>query len=218
MTDLYEYIEAYHNGKLTGKDKRSFEKAMVNDPVLQSAVEQYRELKPVVNNLLEFQIRHELDRIKSRQRQARVLKFLSIAAAVLVLALVGFWWFHDGEVSGEDLFVSYYRAPLAEDVRTTDSTQEWVGETGGDTLGRSQYALAHDLVKRDSIDAALMIFNNLAQNNANHYREKAEWNRILLKVKMRQVEEARHLLSVIQQNPAHEYFNRAQLLARDLDR
>ncbi len=207
MKDPYNHIEQYLQGLLPAEERQAFEQAMQTDKDLQSAVEHYTQLSPLVDLMMEEHIRAGLDQIKRHPgTSGRIWKIVTYAAAAVVLLLAVFWLLID-RVDGPSLYAEYYRYPLLEDVR---------GELEEDETSESWYFQAHDLLREKKTEEAEEIFSRLIAQNGD-YREEAEWFLVMVALKVDDVPLARQRLKPILQSETHLYRERAQQLQKDLD-
>ncbi len=183
------------------------------DPGLKKATAHYRALSPFVDALVEHDIRLEVNHVKQEVTRRRRIKALSIAAGILIIVCTGIWFFMEIPVSGEEIYASYYRYPMSDDVRGK-LPKDVIGPS--DSLDFSSYMLAHDLLGEGSIEKAAEIFIELGQNADSPYGDHAQWYLMLLQFREDSLANAKRSLEVILQDPEHKYYQKARTIEKQL--
>lgn len=211
MEDQYRFIEAYHKGKLTDEEKLQFEEAMAEDPDLREAVENYPRLKPVLDLLIEEDIRVKMQEISTDGPKIIPWKKWAGIAAALILGLVALFWLFSPapEMTGPQLAARYYQEPPEMQGR---------GNTGETTATPQQIAIinAHKLIRENKNEDAEEILQSLVTLNSTQ-KEIAEWLLVITALKMDNKDLARLRLTHILDQTNHLYFAKASDLAKDLD-
>ena len=68
--DFYNYIEAYVKDRLDPKFRAQMDAAIAADPDLREAVDNYDKIEPVLDLLLEEDLRSQLDKIQQEHSRA----------------------------------------------------------------------------------------------------------------------------------------------------
>ena len=211
MKNYYNYIEAYHRNELGEKDLEEFEAAMQKDAELKEATDQYPNIAPMLDLMLEEDIRNSLDKVKSKPRPRKLWIPISIAAGILIIALAAGWLWSSNNPTGEDLYAEFYRAPLSEDSRNTENPITKSDEG-------LRYLQAHELLSNNDVEEAIEIFTTFSQDPNSEYQERSEWFLVLAALRKGDLEKARTLLNEIQTNSSHLYFQKAEQLAKKLNK
>lgn len=208
MKDHYRYIEAYLKKKLDSGQQTDFERAMAADPDLKETVDQYWHIEPVLDLLLENDIRQKMQLIRSRQTRHRQIRlFIRAVAAIFILALASVWLFLNQTPSPERLFEEYYQPPLAAGTRGSEEPQ--ISES------QTMHLRAHDFINSDSLVEAEKLLLELAGSSAPE-KENAEWYLVLTALKAGHKDLATVRLNAILKNPDHKYYDRASQLKNRL--
>jgi tetratricopeptide (TPR) repeat protein len=110
-----ERFESYIAHKMKGDEKVNFEKELINDPLLKA---KFNEIKNIIEGIekIEFknkleQIHREMDVGKDRPGNKFIFnwKYLSVAASVLVIALISIFIFNQPK-KNEKLFADYFKS------------------------------------------------------------------------------------------------------------
>lgn len=209
MIDYFQYIEAYHRNTLNAVEKEALEEAMKEDSDLKEAVENYPKVEPVLDLLLENDIREQVNQSRrSSTKPRRLIIYSGVAAAILIALAATVWlWTGPGPLS-DQLIAKYYNPPLSGLVR---------GVSEIDSINQSRLLEAHDLMADEKFTDAERIFNELAQQPAIPQAAEAEWGLVILALKKDDLAEARNKSEAIIAQPGHPYQAQAQELIRDLE-
>ncbi|MBK8505084.1 MAG: hypothetical protein IPL46_24490 [Saprospiraceae bacterium] len=212
MKDHYSFIEAYHQNKLSPEQKSLFEKAMEADPDLKVAVNNYWKIEPVLDLLFEDDIRSKMNEIRTNKtRSFRLGSFLSYAAAILLLAVAGFWfWQQTDESTPEQLFVEFYKSPLSLTSRGDENADQKVTPT------ELAVQNIHKLIQSGDVAQTEEVLQKLLSLPSNQ-REQVEWLMVMSALKAGDKELAKKRLDVILSSPGHLYNNdKSKRLAKKL--
>lgn len=209
MKDPYSFIEAYHKGKLDARQRAEFEEEMEADPDLKEAVENYWKIEPVLDVLLEDDIRGKINEIKhTHPKTIPLRRWISIAAAILVLIFAVYWVITPKQVmTGPQLAELYYQAPPTMDSR---------GETE-QGLTPQQIAIqnAHQMIQKNQNRDAEEILQSLVTLNSRQ-KAAAEWLLVITALQEDNKDLAQTRLAVILSEAQHPYYEKGQALANDL--
>ena len=210
MKDYYNYIDAYLRKRLDADQQVDFERAMDKDQDLKEAVEHYRKIEPIVDIMIENDIRDKMQEIRqSKRKRSQVRMWLRVAAAVILLGLVATWIFVDTTPGAEQLFIEFYQPPINMTSRGSEQTIQ---------LTPQEKALenAHQLIQEDNTGEAERILESLISLNSNQ-KEQAEWLLVMTALQAGNKELAKNRLDLILQNSSHAYNNeKAKKLLRKL--
>ncbi len=210
MKDYYNYIDAYLRKRLDADQQVDFERAMDKDQDLKEAVEHYRKIEPIVDIMIENDIRDKMQEIRqSKRKRSQVRMWLRVAAAVILLGLVATWIFVDTTPGAEQLFIEFYQPPINMTSRGSEQTIQ---------LTPQEKALenAHQLIQEDNTGEAERILESLISLNSNQ-KEQAEWLLVMTALQAGNKELAKNRLDMILQNSSHPYNNqKAKRLSRKL--
>ena len=214
MKDFYPYIEAYHQDRLSPERRKVFEQQMAEDALLKDAVTQYPVLVPVVDHLLEEDIRTSLAEIKAiarpEDKQSRAFSLgrrLAIAASVLVLIGALGWMWSSRPATGEKLFMAYYQRPPSPTVRGAETT---VADN------EKLYQDAHQAITNGQIEKGRELLNSL-QVPDQEWQAEIEWYLILLSLKENKLEQAKSEISAMLKAGGKGYGVKLQELLAELD-
>lgn len=210
MKDPYSFIEAYHKGKLDARQRAAFEEEMDADPDLKEAVENYWKIEPVLDLLLEEDIRSKINEIKHTPTKTIPLRrWISIAAAILLLVFAMYWIFTPKPVlTGPKMAELYYQAPPDMGSR---------GETADQGLTPQQIAIqnAHKMIQNNQNEDAEEILQSLVTLNSRQ-KPAAEWLLVITALQENNIDLARTRVSVILSDDQHPYYEKGKALANDL--
>ncbi len=208
--DLYQYIEAYHQNTLSQAQRDIMDKALQNDPDLRRAVENYPLVEPVLDLLIEEDIRAGLEQVRKQPSRRLMIRRAAIAAAFLGLASIAVWlWLAPKPAVAERLFAEYYFRPLSEETRGTEISE----------LQRQQFERfmqAHDDLEAGRVQAAESHFRTLAVDKASSRQMQAQWFLVMTALKAGDLALAASRLEVILQDSNHEYHERGLKLREGL--
>jgi len=210
VKDYYNQLEAYKRNRLSRGEKIDFERAMKDDLVLKDAAENYWKIEPVLDLIIEDDLRQEMQRIarKKEPKIHRSTAILKIAAAIALIVTALLWIFTwNNKKSGPELFAIYYQA--------YDLTSR-----SGDTLplSTSQLALkeAHSFIQSERpLEAEDLLKSLVTQNTAE--KEEAQWLLVLTALQRDDKKLAKSRLAIILEDPSNSYNdNKRQALDREL--
>jgi hypothetical protein len=212
VKDHYSFIEAYHKDRLSPVQKAVFEKAMIEDPHLKEAVDNYFKIEPVLDLLLEDDIRFKMNEIQnSKTPSFRLGPLLRYAAAILLLIVAGFWlWQQPGGSTPEQLFVEFYKEPLSLTSRGDENVDQKFTPT------ELAVQNVHKLIQSGDVAQAEEALQKLLSLPSNQ-REQIEWLMVMVALKAGDKDLAKKRLDMILSSPSHLYNNdRSKRLAEKL--
>jgi len=237
-----DLIEAYLRGTLDGQGLAAFQKRRQDDPEFDREVIDYSQIINQIQATHEknfiTKVRHWDNEIENRP-EAKVISLrtiFSIAASVLLIALVGLYQFRNGQPDHEQLFQEYfqpYENVISERSGKNDSQQK-----GMELYDQKKYAEAiiqlKLALKGDSDNPSLKCYLGIAYLAGGHpqeaktilevivydehqlFREVAEWNLALTYLQLNnEVLLKKTLEGIIRQND-HQYRELATDLLRQL--
>lgn len=148
----YESIERYLSGEMQGQERAEFQARIDKDPVFSAEVRLHREIAETIadEQTLDFSAlvadvvnpQADSQQLHAAPRRSRS-PWLAIAAAVLLLALVGIFIFRSGGADPQALYTQHfsaYEAPI--EFRGGDSTLAAIYETAFDRYQSADYPAA----------------------------------------------------------------------------
>ncbi len=210
MKDYFNYIDAYLRKRLDADQQVDFERAMDKDQDLKAAVEHYRKIEPIVDLMIENDIRDKMQEIRqSKRKRSQVRMWLRIAAAVILLGLAATWILVDTTPGAEQLFIEFYQPPINMTSRGSEETRQL-------TPQEKAVDNAHQFIEEKNTGQAERILEGLISLNSNQ-KEQAEWLLVMTALQAGNKELAKSRLDLILQNSSHPYNNeRAKKLSRKL--
>ena len=210
MKDYYNSIDAYLRKRLDVDQQLDFERAMDRDQDLKEAVEHYRKIEPIVDLMIENDIRDKMQEIRqSKRKRSPVRMWLRVAAAVILLGLAATWILVDTTPSAEQLFIEFYQPPINMTSRGREETIQL-------TPQEKVLANAHLFIEENNTGEAEKILESLISLNSNQ-KEQAEWLLVMTALQAGNKALAKNRLDPILQNSSHPYNNeRAKKLSRKL--
>lgn len=210
MKDYYNYIDAYLRKRLDADQQVDFERAMDKDQDLKAAVDHYRKIEPIVDLMIENDIRDKMQEIRqSKRKRSQVRMWLRIAAAVILLGLAATWILVDTTTGAEQLFIEFYQPPINMTSRGSEETIQL-------TPQEKAVDNAHQFIEENNTGQAEEILESLINLNSNQ-KEQAEWLLVMTALQAGNKELAKSRLDLILQNSSHPYNNeRAKKLSRKL--
>lgn len=185
--DKYTLIESYIMNQLKAEDKADFENQMEQDPELLKDVEAHAKMKVSMNHLLEEDVLDVISKLGEGQgEKVKVrklnIKWVSLAASVLILLSACWWMFRGGEDTVKpngkyDLIFENYFHPVKSFTTRSSSGEEIYQED------IDKYLLAIKKAESQEYDSAIALLEELKNSPHDDVRENAEWNRILILVK-----------------------------------
>lgn len=205
MKDHFSYIEAYIQDKLNPDQKADFEKAMQADPDLKEAVENYWKIEPVLDLLIEDDLKEKMKVIASHQaKKVTMRKWWQIAATLLLLIAALFWLVKPKAPTLPQLAVEFYQTPPSSESRGEENTQAL-------TPQQIAFLRAHELINAKKPEEAEEILQSLITLNTK-YDEQAEWLLVITAMMKDDRDLTMTRLSKILDQPNHPYYRKSQEL------
>ena len=247
----YELIEQYLQGELTGEAMADFEQQLQTDEELREEVQVQREVHEMLGDTELTALDEKLSAIRSefeeegietgQADEAPVVKLNPyrrlwlVAAAVLTLAIVYLGFFRDQELTGTELFTSYYEAYPADVISRASPEEVTVVEKAILLYAEGNYSEASFLLgvildpdtrvhfyhgmcllNLGEDEPALEKLTAAAIDDNSVYQVPAKWYASLLLLRLDKRDEAKELLTVISQSASGKYQNLADQLLGDL--
>lgn len=221
MTDYFEHIKAYKNGKLTGDLLTSFEAELVSNSELKAAVENHDVVEEVFDLMWEDEIRRvmkegegtDVKKLNSEKQENKknssFRPWMSFAAGLAALIAIGFLMKNQMQsLSGPKIYAKHY-SPFI-DSNITRGEQ-------GTPINLSQCKLGHFYLEEGDFNAAQEIFEKDLAAGPSECTERSQWYLCLYNVRFENLEQRDQLLNAILENPDHDYYEKALKLQADLD-
>lgn len=240
-----DLIEKYHNGTLRTEENQAVKDRMASDPVFASMVEDYTDVIEGIRASGKEKFRAEVagwekelraeEQQKSRSIGVFFSKYWSIAAALLIVALVAVYFLVPQKAGGaNELYTAYFvpyddvmtvreesNALLTEAIHfynnkeytaAAERFQNYVTENQNDL--NAQFYLGLSLIEsgkvNDGIDALGLVITGKGL-----LKEQAEWYRALGYLKLGDIESCKKQLEEINRE-GHDYQSKAVSLLSDL--
>ena len=212
--DKYKRIEAYLTNTLSLKDKLDFENEMSKDSELYNDVQAHAKMKLALNALIEEDVKSQISKLRTEGTNSLInknstkqinltkrRKILSIAASVLVLICVGWWW-STPSLSMDSIFHDYYKEPKSELTRSGDET----GQNSSNTLDTYliQYYEGHELIKLEKYNEAFSVLENMNLPKDHELVDNRTWFMALLKLKL-DPDQAKKEFRILSADKNHKY-------------
>jgi tetratricopeptide (TPR) repeat protein len=240
--DDIDLIEAYLRGTLDGQALAAFQKRRQDDPEFDREVSDYSQIINQIQTTHEHNFMNKLKRwdseIENRQ-EAKVVplrRIFSIAASVLLLALVGVYLFRNSQPDRTQLFQDYFQP--YENVISERSGKDDNQQRGMELYDQKKYNEAIIQLKlavsEDSDNPSLKCYLGIAYLAGGHtqeaktifesmihddhplFREVAEWNLALTYLKLENDTLLKKTLEGIVHQNEHQYREQAADLLRQL--
>lgn len=224
--DFYDYIEAYHTDRLKPEDRARMEEAMASDSELRETVEQFDKIGPVLDLLIEDDLRSQINKIieandsapkttvteTAEKRRLPSRKWWSLAAA-LVLLIGVFTFMQQEEMTVQQMALSHYHEPNLSGNKSRGPASKPL-QTPADL---ELYKNAHEIIK-DEPARARELLQQMGTPDNKLLREEIEWFMMMSYLIEGDEDRGRKLLDDIVVNPNHSYTREgfAQKLKEDL--
>jgi len=237
-----ELIEAYLRGTLDGQALAAFQKRRQDDPEFDREIIDYSR---IINQIQTTQEKNFINKLKhwdseiENRQEAKVIPLrtiLSIAASVLLIALVGLYLFRNNHPDHEQLFQQYFQP--YENVISERSGENNNQQRGMELYDQKKYDEAIIQLKlalsKDSDNPSLKcylgiaylaggysqeaktIFETMIHDDHQLFREVAEWNLALTHLKLDNETSLKKTLEGIVDQNDHQYREQAADLLRQL--
>ena len=229
-------IRAYLEGRLSLEEKMAFEEERKQDPELDQAVKSALLLTAGLQHTEHQDRRTELKDLLRQQRKVKTRRlWTSIALAASVLLLAGLMWYYmpGQQASPAELFAEYYEAPAAPE--TMGTAGDSLLRLGHAAYNRQAYGEAQQFYE-DAVEAGLDLSQvpylylgiallenesfekahaSLTKARAQH-PERAAWYLAMLSLRTGDVVTARGALEAIAGQEGHYYQGKATELLEEL--
>jgi len=215
--DYYDYIEAYSKDRLKPEDRARMEEAMASDSDLKEAVDHYDKIEPVLDLLIEEDLRARLEIIKAkhpdiesagptkRKPQSQIIphgKWWSLAASVALLIGLFFTFYDSPSPTSEaqHLFAEHYKFQSPSVTRSTDTKPD-------ETIpaGEALYYSAHERLKAGEGKAGRDLLQQISNPKNENRSDEIEWFIMMSYLEEGDLTTARQLLDAIIAQPDHLY-------------
>lgn len=182
---------------------------------------------------------NESEKIGMDKRKKWIILITSI---IIVFVLIAFGWYLFQPKQSIDLFTTHFEPyeDVIEDYNMKESDlltiamaayREEQYAVAMKTLNRflnevdsitpenrtaSEFYLAISNLGTGNTNTAIGQFQQIADNADNRFQEQADWYIVLANIKKHKIEKARILLTKIQSNPKHGYYEEAKILLKAL--
>lgn len=233
-----DLIDAYVRGELKGVELSEFESRRLHDVEFDKEVKDYlliikgvrwSQEEAFVNKLKDWE--GEIDQKGNSTKVIPIKRFFSIAAAVLVLAVAGgyFYW---SSRNNDTLFDQYFQ-PYADAISSRSDSQnsceqamafynqkeydkaitylsKCTEERPGDPAARCYLGIAY--LANDRPNDAKVTFEKIARSEPGLFKEVAEWNLALTYLKLNETDSAKAMLQGIVKQKNHVFAETADEL------
>lgn len=220
MIDFYTQVGKYLDGHLSEADRLTFETELNTNEELRHAVENHDVMEGVLDMLWEddarevaMKARESAEEIdlgdevvdKKPNKLISIRKFMSYAASLVALVMVGFLLMQQLNSSTNVLYAASYT-----------EFQSTVKRGVNDNLSNlSLCDKGHALMDTEEFNLAIETFKNSLLTEDSCY-EKSQWYLTLCYLKLDQVELRDSMLNVITANTSHKYIDIANKLSKKL--
>lgn len=233
--DHFSLIEAYLAGELNEQETAAVEQRIQTDPAFAAEVHLLRDTQSVLSLHQQQAYKAQLQALDAaEQAPVRRLtpRWLAVAAAVVLLALVGLWSLNrpsDGPYAGA--FAPYPNRLTLRGDASSDQLDEAMRAYNNADYAAAAQQLA-ELVSSDTAREDLRFYLGVARLGAGQpataarvlasvrapslYTQQAEWYRALAMGQADKTEQARLLLQRVARSETHPYQSQAQTLLRQL--
>ena len=213
MNSDYTYIKDYIDGNLHADQREQFELRLREDVVFKKAYESQLKFRLGLDELVAEDIRSYIDHLNHAKedsvdrRGVRTLNLMLVLGGLFILILLSIIFFKKA-YSSEDVFSRFYKAPVAETVRSTDSENT-------DAIVMA-YFEAHNMIAKGRYEDALYAFRQIDVTADHKLADNVEWFEILLLIKLGSAE-GEEMLKELGQDEEHKYSNEITTLIDVLD-
>lgn len=242
-----ERIEQYESGTMGAAERSAFEDELSTNTELRQARDLFLKANDVIEQGIENKLRHQLQGWAGNTNQAPIRSkvvsmnttWVRMAIAASVALLIGWFGFQwaGNQYSDQGLYASHYEQPDASAFRAAGAVHPL--QTGFDAMqtgdlldaaaffgsipadsdryAEAQYYLGHASLQLKQYDAALAAFTTCSERPESKFREKAEWNLLLVYLATGNSDEVKRRVAQIAGNPDHSYQQKAETLSNELN-
>lgn len=128
--DKTKLIDGYLNDQLPEEDAKNVEELLKKDPLFKAEYDLQSHLQRGIEAFGEKNLKDKLENIHQEvfSKQGNVvlsrIKWLSVAAAILISTVLGWWWYTSSSTSPTKLYEAYYNAyPISFSARNGETDQ-----------------------------------------------------------------------------------------------
>jgi hypothetical protein len=150
--NMYDYIDDYKAGVLSGEELAAFETALTSDEKLRHLVNHYDHLKSVSEGILEMQLLQEVSaagvkQLKQQNKKNNSHPLFYLAAACIIAAFVLYHW-QFGKNDEPILFADVYQAPIwpIERASTTSSLDSFISQAAKEYVNNDNLPRAKEIL------------------------------------------------------------------------
>lgn len=242
---LYDLMDDYLSGELIGEDKSLFEDALQQDSEFLNAFRLHKNLTRGINQVGREHFKSSLEEIHQNVIKANQKKHIfrrkvwSIAATLLFLLGIGWWWNTSSTMEEKDLFATYfepYKVSLI--VRDESNPDLLVQAQQAYRLGQyekaipffesyqeknganGQLLLAVGIcyLQTDEEQQALNLFGQIIKNQDLFFSDQARWYAALTYLKLNQQQKAVAMLAELASNKEADKHREANVLLEQLNK
>lgn len=246
-TERLEKFEKYISGKMKKQERIHFQETLDSDPDWQEFAKRYQVMKNALEYNLEKEFRVDLEQWsedeipapaikKYRGTTQRIYQMAAVAASIVILSMVGFWY-HQRHFSDQALTAKYYQVPLSPISREATPNQTTNFQQGLDAFskrdwqsainyfseviptathyGEAQFFKGHAHFKMGDFTTSLSSFQTLDKLTSVR-QEATDWMLLLCFMNTDDKELTMEQVQSIIENEVHGYRDAAISLNKDL--
>jgi hypothetical protein len=242
-----ELIETYFEGKLSDADKTAFETRLIIDSDFKEEVELYKNIVAGIKEngasnlkaklkLVDEELDSEPAIIKLESRKSSLVKYIAIAASVVLVISLSLYWSLSNKSNLPELAIVYYEKekglPNEMSVSENQLSDVMISYKNGDyfttksklndllknknTNDTLNYFLGITSYELKDYSAALASFNTI--NSESVYYDKAQYRLVLIELVANDKQKALHKIDECLANKNHLYYDKLIQLRAELSK
>jgi uncharacterized protein YpiB (UPF0302 family) len=242
-----ELIETYFEGKLSDADKTAFETRLIIDSDFKEEVELYKNIVAGIKEngaanlkaklkLVDDELDNEPAIIKLESRKSSLVKYIAIAASVVLVISLSLYWSLSNKSNLPELAIVYYEKekglPNEMSVSENQLSDVMISYKNGDyfttksklndllknknTNDTLNYFLGITSYELKDYSAALASFNTI--NSESVYYDKAQYRLVLIELVANDKQKALHKIDESLANKNHLYYDKLIQLRAELSK
>ncbi len=171
---IREKIEQYLLNRMSEKEKNDFEKQIHSNENLARQVRQQKLIKEAITDQEVLAFRKKINAIKEKssgqKKVIRLNRVWTMAAAVLLLILAGFWFLKPTQYTHQELYAAFYQSPEPEEVLPASFYAERDGAGNNETTTykmNEEWKVARDLFDEKRYGEALQQMKEVVVDSVN---------------------------------------------------
>lgn len=239
MASNIERIEKYFNGQLKVEERIRFETELENNPELKKTFYKYKIVDKAIENQISIDLKGKLitwenESALIRQSKIKRYKLLFAIASLLLLLIVFLLVNHfsnndlkefasqnyveieKGALRGEELNAYLIESKAARSAQDMEALERYVMNNSADY--KSKIYLAQELVKQKKYSESLKYLKEVIDDNSIRYREKAEWNYVIISLLNDNFQEGEIYFNRMLDSVSHSYHQRALSLKQLMEK